>query len=128
MTIAKKMWIGFGSVLILLIIVGSLSLYSINRISGEYKSLLEDRVDPILLLDELTGFQKDMTTVSLALALGDTAVEGLTDEFDKGFQDTASKIKDMKLSSEGQTLLERIIELENHYASLNSAITRETIP
>jgi len=128
MTIAKKMWIGFGSVLVLLIIVGSLSLYSINRISGEYKSLLEDRVDPILLLDELTAFQKDMTTVSLALALGDTAVEGLTDEFDKGFQDTASKIKDMKLSSEGQTLLDRIIELENHYASLNTAITRETVP
>jgi len=128
MTIAKKMWIGFGSVLVLLIIVGSLSLYSINRISGEYKSLLEDRVDPILLLDELTAFQKDMTTVSLALALGDTAVEGLTDEFDKGFQDTASKIKEMKLSSEGQTLLDRIIELENHYASLNTAITRETVP
>lgn len=122
------MWIGFGSVLVLLIIVGLLSLYSVNRISGEYKSLMEDRVEPILLLDELTAFQKDMTTVSLALALGDTAVEGLTDEFDKGFQDTASRINEMKLSSEGQALLDRIIELENHYASLNKAITRDTVP
>ena len=77
---------------------------------GNQGKLFEDRVDPIILLDELTGFQKDMTTVSLALALGDTAVEGLTDEFDKGFQDTASKINDMNISSEGQRLLDRIIE------------------
>lgn len=127
-TIKKKMWTGFGSVLILLIIVGLISLYSVNRISGEYKSLIEDRVEPILLLDELTGFQKDMTTVSLALALGDTKVEGLTDQFDKGFQETASKINDMELASDGQVLLDRIIELENHYASLNKAITREAKP
>lgn len=122
------MWTGFGSVLILLIVVGLISLYSVNRISGEYKSLIEDRVEPILLLDELTGFQKDMTTVSLALALGDTKVEGLTDQFDKGFQETASRINDMKLASDGQVLLDRIIELENHYASLNKAITRDAIP
>lgn len=122
------MWTGFGSVLILLIVVGLISLYSVNRISGEYKSLIEDRVEPILLLDELTGFQKDMTTVSLALALGDTKVEGLTDQFDKGFQETASRINDMELASDGQVLLDRIIELENHYASLNKAITRDAIP
>ncbi len=122
------MWTGFGSVLILLIVVGLISLYSVNRISGEYKSLIEDRVEPILLLDELTGFQKDMTTVSLALALGDTKVEGLTDQFDKGFQETASRINDMKLAADGQVLLDRIIELENHYASLNKAITRDAIP
>lgn len=122
------MWTGFGSVLILLIVVGLISLYSVNRISGEYKSLIEERVEPILLLDELTGFQKDMTTVSLALALGDTKVEGLTDQFDKGFQETASRINDMELASDGQVLLDRIIELENHYASLNKAITRDAIP
>ncbi|MEK5205703.1 MULTISPECIES: methyl-accepting chemotaxis protein [Psychrobacillus] len=127
-SIKKKMWTGFGSVLILLIVVGLISLYSVNRISGEYKSLIEDRVEPILLLDELTGFQKDMTTVSLALALGDTKVEGLTDQFDKGFQETASRINDMKLAADGQVLLDRIIELENHYASLNKAITRDAIP
>ncbi|MEK5145719.1 MULTISPECIES: methyl-accepting chemotaxis protein [Psychrobacillus] len=127
-SIKKKMWTGFGSVLILLIVVGLISLYSVNRISGEYKSLIEDRVEPILLLDELTGFQKDMTTVSLALALGDTKVEGLTDQFDKGFQETASRINDMELASDGQVLLDRIIELENHYASLNKAITRDAIP
>lgn len=34
----------------------------------------------------------------------------------------------MKLSSDGQELLDRIIELENYYASLNNAITRETVP
>ncbi|MEK3952179.1 methyl-accepting chemotaxis protein [Psychrobacillus sp. FSL K6-1464] len=127
-SIKKKMWTGFGSVLILLIVVGLISLYSVNRISGEYKSLIEDRVEPILLLDELTGFQKDMTTVSLALALGDTKVEGLTDQFDKGFQETASRINDMKLAADGQVLLDRIIELENHYASLNKAITRDAMP
>lgn len=127
-SIAKKMWIGFGSVLVLLIIVGFIGLSAVSRISEDYKSLIEDRVDPVLLLDELTGIQKDMTTVNLALALGDTTVVGLSDEFDKSFRQAASEINEMQISSEGQILLDRIIELQEHYASLSSNITRETIP
>ncbi|WP_421101480.1 methyl-accepting chemotaxis protein [Sporosarcina psychrophila] len=51
-TVAKKLWMGFATILTLLVIVGGLSLWSTIRIGSDYTFLLDDRVKKVELVDE----------------------------------------------------------------------------
>ncbi|WP_338655421.1 methyl-accepting chemotaxis protein [Sporosarcina sp. FSL K6-1540] len=51
-TVAKKLWLGFATILTLLVIVGGLSLWSTIRIGSDYTFLLDDRVKKVELVDE----------------------------------------------------------------------------
>ncbi|WP_203363525.1 methyl-accepting chemotaxis protein [Bacillus sp. REN10] len=60
MTISKKLWLGFLSVLGLMLIVGIFSLWSIMRQNEEYQFLLDDRVHKVNLINDLISIQKDI--------------------------------------------------------------------
>ena len=51
-TVAKKLWLGFATILTLLVIVGGLSLWSTIRIDSDYTFLLDDRVKKVEMVDE----------------------------------------------------------------------------
>jgi len=51
-TVAKKLWLGFATILTLLVIVGGLSLWSTIRMGSDYTFLLDDRVKKVELVDE----------------------------------------------------------------------------
>ncbi|WP_342508713.1 methyl-accepting chemotaxis protein [Sporosarcina sp. FSL K6-2383] len=51
-TVAKKLWFGFGAVLVLLVIVGVMSLWATITLDEEYTFLLDDRVKKVELIDE----------------------------------------------------------------------------
>jgi len=51
-TVAKKLWLGFATILTLLVIVGGLSLLATIRIDSDYTFLLDDRVKKVELVDE----------------------------------------------------------------------------
>jgi len=51
-TVAKKLWLGFATILTLLVIVGGLSLSSTIRMGSDYTFLLDDRVKKVELVDE----------------------------------------------------------------------------
>jgi methyl-accepting chemotaxis protein len=52
MTVGKKLWFGFGTILGLLILVGLISLWTTIRVDSDYSFLLDDRVDKVQLIDE----------------------------------------------------------------------------
>ncbi len=56
-TVGKKLWAGFISVLILLIIVGFSALVSINKMDKEYGSMLDIEVSKQVLLEKLAARQ-----------------------------------------------------------------------
>ena len=51
-TVAKKLWLGFATILALLVIVGVISLWSTIRLNSDYTFLLDDRVKKVELVDE----------------------------------------------------------------------------
>lgn len=51
-TVAKKLWLGFGAILGLLIIVGGMSLWTMISVDQEYTFLLDNRVKNVELIDE----------------------------------------------------------------------------
>ncbi|XKI11156.1 HAMP domain-containing protein [Sporosarcina sp. ANT_H38] len=51
-TVAKKLWVGFATILVLLVIVGVMSLLTSIRLNSDYTYLLDDRVKKVELVDE----------------------------------------------------------------------------
>ncbi|MDN4606897.1 methyl-accepting chemotaxis protein [Sporosarcina highlanderae] len=60
-TVGKKLWTGFLSLLVLMIISGTFSYLVIPHISGNYKSLLHDQMEKIVLLEQLSSDQKELS-------------------------------------------------------------------
>ncbi|WP_342507001.1 methyl-accepting chemotaxis protein [Sporosarcina sp. FSL K6-2383] len=56
-TVGKKLWGGFLSVLVLLVIVGGMGYWSLLKMNDEYRFLIDDRVEKIQLLQELLATQ-----------------------------------------------------------------------
>ncbi|MFB5085864.1 HAMP domain-containing methyl-accepting chemotaxis protein [Psychrobacillus sp. PGGUH221] len=61
MTIAKKMWLGFSVVLILLTGVSVMLHISMDEISAKYQFLLDDRVEKVDLIKDIEIAQKDIS-------------------------------------------------------------------
>ncbi|MFJ7970449.1 methyl-accepting chemotaxis protein [Psychrobacillus sp. NPDC096389] len=59
MTIGKKMWFGFSSVLFLLLVISSLAFMTLSNVSNKYQFLLDDRAVKLNLVNELEIAQKD---------------------------------------------------------------------
>ena len=59
-TVIKKMYLGFGSVLILLLLMSGFSLYSLNATKNTYEDLLNDQVKKINLIRELIEESKNI--------------------------------------------------------------------
>ncbi|HJV46094.1 MAG TPA: methyl-accepting chemotaxis protein, partial [Bacillota bacterium] len=59
-TITKKLFVGFGSVLLLLLIMGGLSYHKMEAVQKEYENLLDDRVQKINMVRELIEASKDI--------------------------------------------------------------------
>ncbi|KQL36739.1 MULTISPECIES: HAMP domain-containing methyl-accepting chemotaxis protein [Bacillaceae] len=61
MTIAKKMWLGFSAVLILLAGVSVMIHISMDEIGAKYQFLLDDRVEKVDLIKDIEIAQKDIS-------------------------------------------------------------------
>ncbi|MEK3933674.1 methyl-accepting chemotaxis protein [Sporosarcina sp. FSL W7-1349] len=56
-TVGRKLWAGFLSVLLLLILVGVTSYASMSSMNKEYRFLIDDRIQKVLLLENLSSIQ-----------------------------------------------------------------------
>ena len=59
MTVGKKLWTGFISVLLILIIVGASGLWALGQINSEYRSLLNLEVKSVVLFEQLLSNQNE---------------------------------------------------------------------
>ncbi len=51
-TVGKKLKLGFGAIIVLLLIVGAFSLWTSMKLDSDYSFLLDDRVEKVQLIDE----------------------------------------------------------------------------
>ncbi|MFC5604593.1 methyl-accepting chemotaxis protein [Sporosarcina koreensis] len=60
-SVRKKLWTGFLSLLLLMIIAGVLNYLTIPDISKEYKSFINDRMEKVILLEQLSTNQTELS-------------------------------------------------------------------
>ncbi len=60
-SVSKKLWTGFISLLLLMIIAGILNYLAIPFISDEYQSFIDDRMEKVILLEQLSTDQTELS-------------------------------------------------------------------
>lgn len=58
-TVGKKLWIGFVTIVIFLIIVGLSGLFAISKVNSEYQQLLDKNIKTVLLFEQLLSLQNE---------------------------------------------------------------------
>ncbi|HWL23236.1 MAG TPA: MCP four helix bundle domain-containing protein [Ureibacillus sp.] len=110
LTISKKMWLGFSSVLVLLVIVSVLGMFSLFTFTNKYKEIIDVDLQKIDLAKDIQMVQKDMATAVLEYVMfGDEAAK---------FGDNVSIDKLDKEIEEGTTYAKELIEMTKDEASL----------
>ncbi|WP_342513544.1 methyl-accepting chemotaxis protein [Sporosarcina sp. FSL K6-1522] len=58
-TVGKKLWIGFSSILVVLIIVGASGLWTLTKLNEEYRYLIDDKIRKVVLFEQLLANQNE---------------------------------------------------------------------
>ncbi len=61
-SVGKKLWSGFLSVLILMVIVGVYGFWSLSKVDKEYSSILDEQITKVVLLEKLLSTQYAIST------------------------------------------------------------------
>lgn len=116
-TIAKKMWLGFSAVLLLLILVSVFSTWTLMNVSDKYKFLLDDRTVKVNLVNEVELAQKETSRSSLDFLLFNTDASriGIIENQDE-VKTYAAELRSKLVSSE-TLVLEMMDELDKKIGS-----------
>ncbi|MFJ8064152.1 methyl-accepting chemotaxis protein [Psychrobacillus sp. NPDC096426] len=120
-TISRKMWAGFASVLILLILASGLSIFATADIANKYKSIIEDDIENVNLVTEIEIIQKDMSTAVLEYVMfgKESSIDKLESEIERGSVSAKAlieKISDpasLKLMEDLRTQTVKLFESNN---------------
>ncbi|MBE1556651.1 methyl-accepting chemotaxis protein [Sporosarcina limicola] len=123
LTVAKKMWLGFGTILALLIIVGLISLWTTIRLNSDYSFLLDDRVKKVQLIDELilkhSEIQDDVRGYMLFRDL--IYLEAHTKHVDRS-KELIKELDGKLQNSETRVLLDELRAAQKKYLDLQNEI------
>ncbi|HEX5565007.1 MAG TPA: methyl-accepting chemotaxis protein [Sporosarcina sp.] len=124
-SVRKKLWTGFLSLVILMIIAGVFMYASIPRISKEYNFLIDDRMEKVILLEQLSTNQNELSN-DLRGYLLYKSISYLKNrqELMESFEDKVNQLDAAFQSEESQVLLDELIDAADEYGKLtDSAIT-----
>lgn len=62
LSVGKKLWSGFLSVLLLMVIVGASGFWSLSKVNNEYRSILDEQVTKAVVLEKLLSTQYAIST------------------------------------------------------------------
>lgn len=58
-TVGRKLWIGFSSILIILVFVGAAGLWTLAKLNDEYRYLIDDKIRKVILFEQLLAKQNE---------------------------------------------------------------------
>ncbi|MGE7603373.1 methyl-accepting chemotaxis protein [Peribacillus sp. NPDC097675] len=123
LSVSKKLWGSFLSLLLFLLAMGAVYLLIISELNGQYKFLLDDRVKKTQLVDDLIINQQDYSNDIRGYMIYADAkyLEGRTEK-NNVFEDTYKELgKKLKLK-EDRVLLEEAYKAKQEYAKLSEEI------
>ncbi len=58
-TVGRKLWIGFTSLLVILIVIGVAGLWTLTKLNDEYRYLIDDKIRKVVLFEQLLAQQNE---------------------------------------------------------------------
>ncbi|MEK5039774.1 methyl-accepting chemotaxis protein [Sporosarcina sp. FSL K6-3457] len=124
-SVAKKLWLGFGTILGLLVIVGAMSLWATITIDKEYKFLLDDRVKKVELIDEfILKHNEIQSNVRGYMLFKDISYLDEGAEQTSRSDELVKELSELFQSEEHQILLEEMEVARVKYVNLQNDIVK----
>ncbi len=124
-TVARKLWSGFATILAMLVIVGGASLWSTIRIDSEYTFLLDDRVKKTDLIDEFIMNHNEIQSNVRGYMLfkDDSYLEERTEHISRS-NELLEELTTILQKDEYQVLLDEIQWARTRYINLQNDIVK----
>lgn len=117
LTIRMKLLLGFCSILILLLLIGVLSQKIIKNINGEYAFLIDDRINTVTLLKDLTNSQMEQSQNISSYFLYGTAES--VENIEKAQQNIEGYLNELKNTVVAPTATQLLDQLEDAVLTFN---------
>ncbi|WP_432355926.1 methyl-accepting chemotaxis protein [Sporosarcina sp. A2] len=119
MTVGRRLWFGFLAVLIIMVLMGSASFWALSTLDREYKALINDRIQKVMLLEQLNALQTQKSNEIRGYMIFDQASylesrETLIKEFKK----KTTALETVLHKKKNQELLADIISSSTSYDEL----------
>jgi methyl-accepting chemotaxis protein len=124
-TVGKKLWSGFLSVLLLMVIVGAAGFWSLTKMNDEYRFLIDDRMKKIIVLEELSSIQNEISNDFRGFLLfkQDSYLKN-REQLSKSFDEKWDMLDGITRTDDARLLLEEIKEEYVSYSEITDlAIT-----
>ncbi|MFS0574120.1 methyl-accepting chemotaxis protein [Sporosarcina sp. 179-K 3D1 HS] len=119
LTVGRKLWGGFLTVLIFLIIVGLAGYWSLSQMDKQYRFLIDDRIEKVLLLEELGAIQSKMTGEMRGFLLLKDGVHLMSRmELSERFEHIQQQLTTMMTSKSNLDILADISEANQDYTAV----------
>ena len=119
LTVARKMYLGFSAVLVLLLVMAGFSYYQIAETKNTYENVLNDRVEKINLVRGMLEVTKDIEIANLAyLIIGNDESLAAYEESLAQFNKLSTQLKSLLNTEKGKKLLDEIDQYSTQYIDL----------
>ncbi len=123
LTIAKKLWLGFSTLNVLLLIAGAFAIFSFFNLTSKYQTILDENVEKINIAKGIEKSQIEVKANLLDYVSYNSleAVELVNDSLQQG-EALVEKFKSFSNDDESITLLERVSTNFKVYTETNQKV------
>lgn len=127
-TIAKKMWLGFVAILILLIGVSVLSVMAITATNVKYQYLLDDRAAKVSLVKEIEISQKDTSRAVMDYLLFNTdAARNSVEVYQQETNDKSAELRNKLFSAETLEMISDFEKKNDMFSAINADVIKANV-
>ena len=124
-TIGKKLWMGFSILLVLLVIVSTLSIFSLHNVTNKYEDVINDDLKKVELADDIQEIQKDMGTALLEyIMFGRDEAIAKFEELELTRQDYTEQLAALATDEDSTKLLIQLNETNAQLFESNSMVMK----
>lgn len=117
-SVGRKIWFGFGLVLVLLVTIGLLGLFELIKVDKQYRFLIEDRVQKVTTLQEVSSIQGEIANnLRGYLLYGDEDYMTSRDELRQTFQEKLDGLIEITKIQTNLDILHSIKQHRETYAN-----------
>ena len=115
-TVGKKIWSGFLAVLLLMVVIGAASFWSLSKMNDEYRHMLEDQIAKTVLLEKISSTQyKSSNDVRGFLLFKEVSYLKNRAMLSEDFDSQWGRLEKMSRTDSERILLEELKEARTSY-------------
>ncbi len=125
-TVGKKLWLGFSSILVILIVVGASGLWALTKLNDEYRYLIDDKIRKVLLFEQLLSNQnEDAKNISGFIIYQDETYLKQREEVVHSIKDKLKELDQLVRTPSARVLLKDAKEALISYQQISEIVIRD---